>query len=277
MRRAVLPLLILAAIAVAGVLAWAVVFGSSRGDPVEADAATQTRDLKPFTRIEIDGNAQVSLEQGARETIAYVDTGDARPRVRTRVDGDTRYVIASDRRRWWDFFVPGRRASGSPRITITFVKLEALALAGAVDLRAGRIETPQLLIAASGGSSVRIDDLQSPSLRVAGSGALSAHLAGAVTDANFSIAGAGQVQADKLKAVNASVSVSGVGNVVLSVEKTLRASISGAGSIEYYGNPEVKKSVSGMGSVKRREAEARRHFEVAVSDTPTDPSAWCRA
>lgn len=277
MRRALLPLLIVGAILLAGVLAWNLV--SRPGGPAadRGEAVIRTQELAPFSRIEIDGSGEVTLQQGAHEALAYADQGDAGPRVRARVDGETLSITVSDRRRWWDNLFGGRRAAGAPRITITFNKLEALALAGAIDLRAGRIETPQLRIAAAGGSSVHIEDLQAGSLRVAGSGALNARLGGAVTDAAFSISGAGQVSAEKLKATNASVSVSGVGNVVLTVEKSLRASISGAGSIEYYGNPEVKQSVSGFGRVKRRDAEARHHFEVAVNEERSAPLARSRA
>jgi hypothetical protein len=49
--------------------------------------------------------------------------------------------------------------------------------------------------------------------------------------------------------------VSGVGNVIVHADRTLRASISGAGVIEYAGNPTVTEHVSGIGRVKRREPQ----------------------
>jgi hypothetical protein len=265
MRRVLLPLLIAGALAVGGIIAWTLLSHLGHRSADE-EVATVTQDLAPFSRIEIDGSAEVTLVQGAREAIAYAS--DPGTPVRAGVSGDTLHIAAIDRRRWWDNLFGGRNARGAPRITITFNKLEALALAGAVSVRAERVETPQLRVAASGGTKLRIEDLHATSLRVAGSGALDATITGEVTDAAFSISGAGQVRADTLKATNASVSVSGVGKAVVRVEKSLRASISGAGTIEYYGNPEVKESVSGMGRVKRREAGMHERFEVASAALP---------
>ena len=264
MRRALLPLLIVAALAVGAFVAWqTLVRLRHAGGTDTSDVATRSQDLPPFARIELDGNADVTLQQGARDSITYDVAQDGRSGVRARVEGDVLRIAAVDRRRWWDriFGAPG--VGRSTHITVTFRSLEGLALAGAVNVRAERIETPQLRIAASGGSSVRIDDLRATTLRLAGSGALDANLAGQVTEAHFAISGAGQVQADKLQAETATVSVSGVGSVVVRVEKSLRAAISGAGTIEYYGNPEVRESISGIGKVKRREAQWRGGMHVA--------------
>src|SRR6185437_13069443 len=80
-------------------------------------------------------------------------------------------------------------------------------------------------------------------------------LAGRVDDEKVSISGAGSYRAERLFANDATVTVSGVGNVVLRAERTLRANISGAGVIEYAGDPVVTEHVSGIGRVKRREPE----------------------
>jgi hypothetical protein len=110
-------------------------------------------------------------------------------------------------------------------------------------------------IHASGGSALAIDDLRATSLRVDGSGALDAKLAGRVEKEEVTISGAGSYRAERLVASNATVSVSGIGNVIVHATGTLDASISGAGIIEYAGDPVVTEHVSGIGRVKRREPE----------------------
>ena len=52
--------------------------------------------------------------------------------------------------------------------------------------------------------------------------------------------------------------------MIVHAEKTLRVSLSGAGSVEYYGNPELHKSVSGIGSIKRREGTPANSREKPV-------------
>jgi hypothetical protein len=55
-------------------------------------------------------------------------------------------------------------------------------------------------------------------------------------------------------AADTTVSVSGVGNVIVNAQRTLKASISGAGVIEYLGDPQVTEHVSGIGRVRRHDS-----------------------
>jgi hypothetical protein len=251
MRRTLLPILILAAVLVAAAMAW---FTLTRpGGAAGGEVTTEVRAVEPFHRIELSGHAEVTLIQGASESVTVIASSRGQPGVRARVENGVLLITAGDRRRWWDTLFGASRGGPTPQINIAFKTLDAVALAGAIKLSAARIDAQDLQIAASGGSTVRIDDLQAKSLRIAGSGALKATLAGKVVDQSISISGAGEVRADRLVSENARVSVSGAGSVVVNAEKTLRASISGAGVVDYFGNPEVKQSVSGVGRVKRRE------------------------
>jgi hypothetical protein len=247
MHRSTLPLLILAAVVVAALLAW---WTLSRGIGVEAgDQRARHEPLPPFHRIELGGSADVTLVQSDAESIDVQAARYARV-VADVVDGRLR-VRAEDRRRWWNRLFGGRSPS-TPRITLRFRTLDVIDANGSVKIRAGRLDAQSLRIAASGGASLAIDDLQAASLRVSGSGALAAKIAGRVGQQSVSISGAGSYQAEKLVADDATVNVSGVGEVVVHAEKTLRANISGAGVIEYTGDPVVTEHVSGIGRVKRR-------------------------
>jgi len=249
MRRTVLPLIILAAIAIAVAAAW---FTLMRGPGPGAATTVRTHEIEPFHRLEVQGRAEVTLVQGTAETVSVEAAGRNQRGVRVRVADGTLVIDSSDARRWWSSLVGAGRSAAPPRVTVTFKSLDAISLSGVVRLTASHVETPELLIAASGGSSVRIDDLQAKSLRIAGSGALKATLAGNVTEQNITISGAGDVRADRLVSQAATVTVSGAGSVVVNAQKRLRATISGAGNVEYYGDPQVTQRVSGVGGVKRR-------------------------
>lgn len=247
MPRYLLPLLIAVAVAIALALT-----GWTLGRAGATEAANVEQDVGPFHRLEVNGGAEVVLQRG-RVGHVSVETSVRGQRVRADVRDGTLRVTARDTRRWWNGLVGGSR-SRAVRVTITYSELDALALSGSVKLTASGLDTPELRLDASGGSTVRIDDIKTQLLRVNGDGALKAELSGHATEQRVSISGAGDYNAEHLESDQASVDVSGVGNVVLRVAKTLSASISGAGTIEYYGDPQVRQRISGVGRIKRREA-----------------------
>ena len=259
MSRATLPLLILGAVVVSALLAW---WTLSRGFGGEPSRSARHEALQPFHRIDVGGSAEVTLVQADGESID-VEAG-RHARIDAHVSDGRLRVRAEDPRRWWTRLFGGRSV-GPARITLRFRTLDVIDLTGNVKIHVPKLEAQSLRIRASGGSTLAIDDLRATSLHVEGSGALDAKLAGRVGEEVVAISGAGSYQAEKLIADDATVSVSGVGDVVVHAAKTLRASISGAGVIEYTGNPTVTEHVSGIGRVKRRDS---------TSDTRTQTVQW---
>jgi len=259
MTRSSLPWLVVGAVVVAAVLAWLTL---SRGAGSGSSQAGETEHypLAPFSEIEVGGIAQVVLIQGPVEAIDV----DVAPRtvVEATVANGRLTIHARDGRRWWHRLFGHRNAEGAA-VTVHLRTLDTLALTGNVNVSAPRLATKSLRIGASGGATLSIDDLQATTLRVDGSGALKADVAGRVDSEHVSISGAGTYRAERLRAAEATVSVSGVGNVVVNVERKLRANISGAGLIEYVGEPQVVESVSGIGRVRRRDQSAVPGMRVA--------------
>ena len=259
MSRSTLVWLILGALALSAALAWLTL--TRGGGSIAHRSASEHHALTPFHELEIGGAATVLLVQGDAEALD-VEAGSRGTAIDARVADGRLVVWSRDRRRWWARLF-GRPAADPPSITIHFRSLDKLALSGNVNVSAPRLSAPALRIGASGGTTLAIDDLQAGTLRVDGSGALKADLAGRVETEHVSISGAGSYRADRLRAKDVTVSVSGVGNVVLHAERKLRASISGAGLIEYVGDPEVTEHVSGMGRVRRRDAAETPGLRVA--------------
>jgi hypothetical protein len=88
-----------------------------------------------------------------------------------------------------------------------------------------------------------------------GSGALQApNSAGASTSSTYRFPAQGSYNAERLTAADTTISVSGVGNVIVNARRTLKASISVRASSEYLGDPQVTEHVSGMGRVRRHDS-----------------------
>jgi hypothetical protein len=264
MRRYSLPLVILAAVAIALVLTW-LALGGSGGRRDRDEIPAETRALAPFKRIQLSGSTTVNLVQDTNGPLVIGATPRSAPRITAKVRGDTLYVYASDNTRWWKSLF-GRGQAGAPQLTIHFKDLDAIEVTGGVRISARDVHVPSLTIDGSGGTSLQIDDLRVSTLRVSADGALKAVLAGQVTDQSISVSGAGDYQAAKLASENATVDVSGAGKIVVNVRKTLNARISGAGVVEYLGDPDVKESISGIGRVKRRESADVAGPHIALAD-----------
>lgn len=260
MPRTSLAWLILAAVLVSALLAW---WTLARNIGGEAAYRLEHRELAPFHAIEIGGVAAVTLLQSGDEAIDVKAAG-RRARVDVHVADGRLIIRAHDRRRWWSGLF-GRRNAPVPQITVRFRAIDVVALTGGVSIDAAKLTASSLRIVASGGSKLAIDGLEATSLHVIGSGALEARLAGRVDNEDVRISGAGAYRAENLRATDATVSVSGVGSVLLHAERTLHASISGAGVIEYVGDPAVTEHVSGIGRVRRRAPDAASGVKTATA------------
>lgn len=261
MKRAIPIVLILAAVAVAAGLAWLFLMGSY--GRTSADGPSRDIPLPPFSKVVVEGFADVTLVQGGVES-ATLEAGSRHlPGLRAEVEDGTLRLVNGGSRRWWlDFLGGGARPA---RVTVSFRQLESIAASGAVKLRVDGLRGERLKVSASGATSIKISDLETKELTVGGSGAMKVDIDGRTVEQRVQISGAGSYRAPDLASDDARVQVSGAGRVVVQVEKTLTIGLSGAGSVEYYGNPQVTQRISGAGRVKRRDA-GTSSFIVAWSE-----------
>ncbi len=256
MQRFTLPLIIIGSVLLAALLTYVTLStisfdprpGAATGSvPVSATPTTQA--LPPFRRIDVAGTAEVTLVQGDQESVTSV-AGDAGAYTAARVRDGTLHLESSGNAPWWNWLLD--RGSGrTPRITVVFRQLEAIAAAGTVKVTVDGLRTPRLEISGAGGTSIEVGGLAADTLAVSGAGALRARMAGTVTTQTVSISGAGEYRAADLVSRDATVTVAGAGQVVVHATHRLQASISGAGEIEYLGDPEVTERISGIGHVRR--------------------------
>ena len=236
-------------------LAWTVAL-ASLGPPsaaLAADPIRETRVATGFSRIEIDGQADVILRQGTSEGVTIEATAQALRRIETEVHDRTLSITLIDQRHWWDWILSGG-ATRSPRITINFINLERIEAAGSVRFTASTLKTDDLRMDFSGACTLRIGDLQASRLRLDGAGAIKAELAGNVAAQFVDLSGASSYQAGGLVSETAALQVSGAGKALINASKTLKVEISGAGAVQYVGNPKLEQEISGVGKITRRDA-----------------------
>jgi len=231
----------------------ATLLGAATPRAEAADAVRETRDAKGFTRIEIDGQAEVTLRQGTVEGLTIQASEQALRHIETSVSNRTLVIEITEQRRWWDWMIGGG-STRTPRIVIDVIQLDRIEAAGSVRFTAASLKSDDLRIDFAGACTLTIGDLQASRLRLDGAGAVKAELAGKVTSQFVDLSGASSYVAPGLVSDSASLQVSGAGKAFVNAVKTLKVEIAGAGVVTYLGDPKIEQEISGVGKISRAEA-----------------------
>jgi len=104
--------------------------------------------------------------------------------------------------------------------------------------------------AVSGSGRIKLTvECEKFSANISGSGRIT--VTGNSKDADIGISGSGQFQGNEFTINNATVRVSGSGNINTCVTDNLQATISGSGEINYRGEPKIDSKVSGSGRIRK--------------------------
>ncbi len=221
------------------------------GGAYAAEVLHETRAATGFSRIEIDGQADITLRQGTTEGLSLEATAQGLKQIRTDVRGKTLRISLVDQSHWWQWIFGGS-ATRTPRITINLIQLERIEASGAVNIIADSLKANELRLDFAGACKLKIGDLQATRLRLDGAGAIKAEIAGKVAEQNIDLSGAGSYLAADLVSDNIALQVSGAGKAIVNAKTSLKAEISGAGLVEYAGNPRLEQDISGIGKIRRR-------------------------
>ncbi len=193
-------------------------------------------DIRGFMRVvysaEPSANIRLDIQENIRRHITF------------RVENGV-LIVDSDR----NIVVPG--LSDTPTLYLYNPSLKAMYVSGAVSIDNGDVITGEsfaLEIAGAGDINLALDVKR---FEADLSGAANLQLRGNAEDADIAISGAGNIDALGLQTKRARLSLSGVGSASISCSDELDASVSAVGSLRYRGNPSVRQSISGVGSVQQ--------------------------
>jgi hypothetical protein len=214
-----------------------------------AEKITEQRDLGEFNRINMRGIGKMTITQGKEQSVVIEGDKIAVSRISTNVS-DGKLVIDVGRD-WVEKISAGFDflSSNDIRINITLKELTELEITGAADIEAKDIKTKTFDLKLIGASNIKLPGFQADRLKAEIPGAGKITVDGKVKDQSVTLAGAGNFNGYKLESDNAKVVLSGVGSAQLWVKKELDVTIAGVGSIEYYGSPTVKQSITMMGNI----------------------------
>ena len=227
---------------------WSFGFGDSftGSIPGSGKLITETRQVEGIQSISIPYPAEVTIQQGAAESITIQAEDNLVPQLTTKVENGN-LVIKNGVTDW------SKRVSARlpVRITIVVKDLREVNLSGAGSVKIGALKTQALSLNISGAGSISLEQLDTPRLDCHLSGAGNINASGTAADLQIVISGVGSFDGAKLISKSANARISGAGSATLHPSDDLNAEISGTGSIRYYGSPNIRQHVSGVGSVRK--------------------------
>lgn len=217
--------------------------GRVDGSGHEADEA---RTPGSFAAVRVNGPINVQLKASTREHVSVHFDDNLLPMIETRIVADTPPALEIR-------LLPGAsfKSSHTPKVTVEFKAINALAMRGSGDVRADALQGTVLAVSIAGTGDLRVDrmDVDVLGVSIAGSGDFAA--VGRANEQGYSIAGNGDVNASDLVGQTVKVRIAGSGDARVHAEQMLVVSIAGSGDVVYRGNPTIKKSIAGSGEVRK--------------------------
>lgn len=217
--------------------------GDCNGPTVRATGPDEpeTRTVADFTRLDASLEADVVLTQGSPASVRLEAPRNVLNVVRTDVSGGELHLTTSG---------VNLRLRHPVKVYITVPTLTQVLASGSGSVRTA---TPWMvgdfIFHQSGSGLADLDLTTTGVLRTELSGSGSVSLRGAAARHNVNLSGSGSVAAFDLAQEQASVYLSGSGNVDVRVVTSLEATVSGSGVVRYKGAPTVQSHVSGSGRV----------------------------
>lgn len=199
-------------------------FVSSSGFAIFDDPVRETRDVKPFESVRIDGSVELLIIVGEKQSLTVTADEDFISRIVTKVhDGELLIAQENESRSWsWD--------DGDVEIKITVPALKAIDVRGAVD--------------------AHIKGLNEENFAIEVRGAANLEITGKCVNFDLDIAGTAAVEADRLMCENVNVSLRGTGFASVYASESVDADLRGVGVIDIEGNPKrVEQNVRGIGII----------------------------
>ncbi len=214
--------------------------------PGSGNVQTETRDTGAFEAVAFEYPADITIQQGEKDTVVIQAEDDLLQQLSTEVTSGklTIKTLVTD----WKTRV---NPTNPVKITITMKnpkEIEFAAPVGTVQVNGLQTETLKLVL--SGAGQVKVSGIEVGVLDGVLSGAGDMQVAGAADEIKLLLSGTGNFNAGDLSSQKAIVELSGMGDVIVRVESELAATLSGAGSVKYFGNPRVTQTVTGAGSIK---------------------------
>ena len=195
--------------------------GGKTNEPT--NVVKESRKVSGFEEVQLNGVGNLSIKQTGSESLNVEAQENVLLKLTTKVV-DNRLIIGPK---------PNTAIQTTEPINyeLSVKDLKALRVLGSANVEAEGISADRLALTISGAGDVRMN--------------------GKADEQEITISGSGHYRAGGLESKEVRIKVAGSGSAIVNVSEELYAKISGIGSVEYIGDPTVKRDVSGVGRVSK--------------------------
>lgn len=228
-------------------LLWSCNFMDGRRVRGDGNVTTQSRSVSNFSRIDVSGAIDVYVSQDSAFSVKVEIDNNLQEFIEVEREGDILRIHQRNN-------INLQASNGGIKVYVTAPVYSGMEASGACKIvgQNALVSPGNVDINLSGSCDVNLD-IKAQAVSVDASGASSITLKGETRDFKVGGSGSTDVRAFELLAENASIDISGAGDVEVYASKKLDASASGSSDVKYKGNASVSSDMSGSGSVKKVE------------------------
>jgi len=195
------------------------------------------------TIVQLHAPGELRIVQGATEEFWIQAEDNLIGHLRTRVDGRTLRIEVEHGIR-----LDPRRPI---RYNLVVRDLERVVLTGSGRADVFDLVVPDVEVVVGGSGGVLLHGIRADALYVTLGGSGPVEAWGSVLEQRLTLTGSGRFHGGDLASRFADIEIGGSGSATVRVRDRLDARVTGSGSVLYYGNPQVWRSGSGSGDVRR--------------------------
>lgn len=201
----------------------------------------EQRVLDPFNKVIVIGAFSTTIDQGQNNTVDFFAESNIIPIIRTDVNNQLLRIIVNDGNCY--------NTDKDVEVYISSPDYEEITIDGSGDVSANNLNLDGLTLSLKGSGVLNaLMEVQQLTLNLTGSG--NANLVGNGNQGIYLLSGSGNIYGSNFIQDNASVTVSGSGDIHVNVTGSLNVVISGSGNVYYKGNPaNITQNITGSGQL----------------------------
>ncbi|CAM4300834.1 head GIN domain-containing protein [Gillisia limnaea] len=208
------------------------------------EMVTQNRKVSNYDKVTLVGSMDVELISGKEGALKIEAESNLQEYITTEVSNG---VLKISVEKGVSLSPSGNRGI---KVIVPFEEIEGVSITGSGDIiNLDQIKDRSFETRLTGSGNLKLN-LNVRDLNSAITGSGNTQLKGTAENFSCTVTGSGDFEAFDLRTTNAEVSISGSGDVDVTVTESLKARVSGSGDIQYNGNPKKQDfKTSGSGSI----------------------------